>query len=107
MSNSHKEQLMKLETDFFKDLYLKAKLSFNECILNPDNDHLNNEINTSISEITLKEDFIRLQFFEHETEQFMIEVKLKLISADNNLIGSYSYYENEERTPLDDFLIFD
>lgn len=98
---------MKLEADFSKDLYLKAKLSFKECILNPDNDHLNNELNIPLREIVLKESFIRLQFFEHETEKFIVEVKLKLISPDHNLIGSYSYYEDEEKTPLDDFLIFD
>lgn len=104
---------MKPETEFFKNLYLRAKHSFNECVLNPDNDFLKDEINTSVSEITLKDDFIRLRFFEDEdedqnqNERFVVEVKLQLISADHLLIGRYYYYEDERKTPLDDRLIFD
>jgi hypothetical protein len=40
---------MKPETGFFKNLYLRAKHSFNECVLNPDNDFLKDEINISVS----------------------------------------------------------
>ncbi|MDY0907113.1 hypothetical protein [Pedobacter sp. CFBP9032] len=98
---------MKIEADFFEDLYLKAKLSFNECILNPDNDYLKDEIDIQIDEIILVEDFIRFQFFKCNIDKFVIEVKLQLISQDNRLIGRYLYYEDEKNTPLDDSLIFE
>lgn len=98
---------MKLENEFLKDLYLRAKLSFSECVLNPENDYLQDEINISIDKIILKEDFIRLQFFEHQVDKFTAEVKLQLISPDNTLVGRYYYYEDEKKTALDDSLIFD
>ncbi len=96
-----------MESDFFEDLYLKAKLSFNECIFNPDNNYLKDEIDIQIDEFILVEDFIRLQFFKNNIDKFVVEVKLKLISQDNHSIGSYFYYEDEENRPLDDSLIFD
>lgn len=98
---------MKIEADFFEDLYLKAKLSFNECILNPNNNYLKDEIDIQIDEVSLVEDFIRLQFFKNNIDKFVVEVKLKLISQDNRSIGTYFYYEDEKNTPLDDSLIFD
>lgn len=98
---------MKIEADFIKELYLKAKLSFNECILNPDNNYLKEEIDIPIDEISLVEDFIRVQFFKNNIDKFVVEVGLKLISQDNRSIGRYFYYEDEKNTPLDDSLIFD
>jgi len=98
---------MKLEVDFLEDLYLKAKLSFKECISNPDNSYLQDEIDVQIDEIILMEEFIRVQFFKHDITKFIIEVKLQLISQDSRLIGRYFYYEDEKRTPLDDSLVFD
>ncbi|WP_316838584.1 hypothetical protein [Pedobacter gandavensis] len=98
---------MKLEVEFFKALYLRARLSYSECVLNPDNDYLQDEIDTPIDEIILKEDAICLQFSEHEIDRFTVEVKLQLTSADNHLIGNYFYYEDEKEIPLDDRLIFD
>ncbi|MNJ91617.1 hypothetical protein D3C87_92700 [compost metagenome] len=98
--------MIKLEVDFFEDLYLKAKLSFDKCISNPDNNYLKDEIDVQIDEIILMEDFIRVQFFQRKLDKFVIEVKLQLISKDNRLIGSYFYYEDEKNTPLDDSLIF-
>lgn len=98
---------MKIEADFFEHLYLKAKRSFNECILNPENDYLKDEIDIQIDEIIPVEDFIRVQFFKYDLDKFVIEVKLRLISQDNRLIGRYLYYEDETHTPLDDSLIFE
>lgn len=98
--------MMKFEVEFFNELYLKAKLSFKECILNPDNDYLKDEINIQINEITLIEDSIHLEFSKHEIDKFVIEVKLQLISPDNHLLGKYSYYEDEKEIPLDDNLVF-
>jgi hypothetical protein len=98
---------MKIEANFFENLYLKAKKSFNACILNPDNDYLKDEINIPINEIILVEEFIRIQFFKYDIEKFVVEVKLKLISHDDHIIGSYLYWEDEKNTPLDDSLIFE
>lgn len=99
--------MIKLKTDFFDNLYLKAKFSFNECILNPENDYLKNEINIQMDEIILVEDFIRVQFFKDEMDEFIIEVKLLLTSRNDHLLGRYFYYEDEKGTPLNDSLVFD
>ena len=98
---------MKIEADFFENLYLKAKLSYHECILNPDNNYLKDEIDIQIDEINLVEDFIRVQFFKNNIDKFVVEVKLNLVSKDNRSIGRYFYYEDEKNKPLDDSLIFD
>jgi|GEM_PF-6059501 len=98
---------MKIETDSLKNLYSKARLAFNKCILNPDNDYLKDEINIQINDIILMDDFVRVKFFKHEIDTFVIEVKLQLISPDKRLIGKYFYYEDETGAPVDDSLIFD
>lgn len=98
---------MRIEAVFSEDLYLKAKLSFNKCILNPDNDYLKDEIDVQMDEIILVEDFIRVQFFKYDVDKFVIEVKLVLISKDSRVIGRYFYYEDEKKIPLDDSLVFD
>lgn len=98
---------MRIEATFSEDLYLKANLFFNKCILNPDNDYLKDEFDIQMDEIILVEDYIRVQFFKYDIDKFIIEVKLVLISKDNHVIGRYFYYEDEKRIPLDDSLVFD
>jgi len=96
-----------IDSDYFKNLYSKARLAFNKCILNPDNVFLKDEINIPINDIILMEDFVCVKFRKYEINTFVIEVKLQLISPDNRLIGKYFYYENEKGAPVDDSLIFD
>ena len=96
-----------IQADSLKNLYLKAKLAFNKCMLNPDNGYLKDEINTPINDIILMEDFVCVKFLKYEIDTFVIKVKLQLISPDNRLIGKYFYYENETGDPVDDSLIFD
>ncbi|ETZ22307.1 hypothetical protein [Pedobacter sp. V48] len=95
-----------IEADSLKNLYSKAKLAFNKCILNPDNGYLKDENNIPINDIILMEDFVCVKFLKYEIDTFVIEVKLQLISPDKRLIGKYFYYENETGAPVDDSLIF-
>ena len=98
---------MTIDLDFFEYLYMKAKLSFKECIVNPDNNYLNNEIDSHLDEIILLEDFISLKFVEYKLDKFVAEVKFLLTSKEGRLIGHYFYYEDEKSIPIDDKLIFD
>jgi hypothetical protein len=98
---------MEIEAKFLQGLYLKARLSFNKCILNPGNSYLKDEVNGKLDEIIISEDFVRVQFFSNNPKKFLIEVKLQLITQDNLVIGRYFYYEDENKVPVDDSLIFD
>jgi hypothetical protein len=86
-------------------LYENAKKSFNECILNKDNDFLRDEINIPIEDIILIEKDIKFVFSQKFFDRYIIEVCL-LLFAENKEIGKYLYFENENNEGIDDSLVF-
>ena len=98
---------MTLDIDSPENLYLRAKGSYYECILDPSNDFLKNEIDVPIAEITLIEQHIRVQFLKYEVNNLIVEVKLLMARPDNTILGYYAYHEDENQVCVDDFLVFD
>lgn len=99
--------MIKIEQDFTGNLYQKARNSFKDCIADVNNSFLREEIDFQIEEIRLVDDYISFKFFKAETNHFLIEVKLRLFSPGNIMIGKYFYYEDENGMSVDDSLIFD
>ncbi len=95
-----------LNPETLNDFYIKAKLAFNDCITNPENLFLQQEVNVPLKEIILQDEFVQVKFLKHETDEYVIEVNFSLICTDGDSIAKYSYYENEKGIALDDCLVF-
>lgn len=88
-------------------MYLKAKISFNECIANDDNKFLNQQIDIHISEIITKNEWIRIQFFGSDKNHYILEARLLLLSPGDKQIGYYCYCEDENGEYVDEYLVFE
>lgn len=100
--------LKKIKSLFDQEYYyLKCKTAFQDCISNKENDFLKEEIETPINDLVLHNDQITLLFKSENNDDFIIDIKIKLINSDlNKQIGYYKYQENMEGEYLDEFLVF-
>jgi len=97
---------MEISKNDLKQIYSKANAAFIECITCRENEFLRDEIDIPIDLITTKEEFVRVQFYKSEVNVFVIEANIQLLAPDGKLIGTYSYYEDETGSPVDDRLTF-
>lgn len=86
-------------------LYNKAKESYNECIDFRDNGFLQQEVDTPLKFIILKETEVKVVFSAEMPESFILEVYLELY-ANCKIIGKCLYFENEKGDSIDDSLVF-
>ena len=87
--------------------YLKAKTSFQECITNPDNEYLNEQIEIPVSSIITKNESVKMQFYGSDKNHFLVETLLLLFTPSDKKIGYYCYHENENEEAVDDYLVFE
>ncbi|RYD97757.1 MAG: hypothetical protein EOP54_09900 [Sphingobacteriales bacterium] len=89
-----------------ENLFQRSVKSFYKCIESEENSFLKNELDVPLNSILPTYESINITLpFKNCFEQFRVEVKLKLLNSDGNLIGTYSYFENEEEIAIDDFLV--
>jgi hypothetical protein len=96
-----------LNKENLEQMYSKAKIAFKRCIEDEENEFLKNEINIPTNSIVMKEEFIKIKYIKIDTENYVIETKIQLVSQADDVIGSYIYYENEKGIAIDDSLIFE
>jgi hypothetical protein len=87
--------------------YSKAKAAFEECITNPDNEYLNEQIGISVSEILTKDESVKVQFSGKDKKHYLVETLLLLFTPSNEKIGYYCYHEDENGEIVDDYLVFE
>jgi hypothetical protein len=87
--------------------YSKAKTAFEECITNPDNAYLNEEIDISVSEIITKNESVKIQFSGSDKNHYIVETLLLLFTPSGEKIGYYCYHEDENEEVVDDYLVFE
>lgn len=87
--------------------YSKAKAAFEQCITNPDNEYLNEEIDIPISEIITKNESVKIQFSGSNKNHYIVETLLLLLTPNDEKIGYYCYHENENEEAVDDYLVFE
>ncbi|MBL4733899.1 MAG: hypothetical protein JKY18_00910 [Flavobacteriales bacterium] len=88
-------------------MYSKAKIAFKKCIADKENEFLAKEIDIPINSIVTKEEYVKVQYLKNETENYIIETKIQLLSQVDKVIGSYIYYEDENGISTDDSLVFE
>ena len=98
--------MIKLNKEDLELMYSKAKTAFEKCVGDDENKFLANEIDIPINSILTENEFVRIQYFKSETDSYIVETKIQLLSKANEIIGSYIYYENEDGIPVDDSLVF-
>ncbi len=92
-----------------KDLeqkYMKAKKAFMKCAVDEENEFLQSEINIPINSIVLREGSITIRYEQEIADNYVIEIRIQLISPTDDVIGSYTCYENESGAMIDDSLVF-
>lgn len=87
-------------------LYTKPENLFNQCILNPENIFLENELNFDIDKIKIESNTINIKYIENQDNKYNIEVLLNLMDNTNLQIGYYKYVENSSNEVIDEFLVF-
>ncbi len=97
---------MILNKEELKQMYSKARVAFQKCINDPENDFLKSEIDIPLSSIIIKEESVAIKYEENEVDRCLIEIKIQLVSPSNEVIGNYIYCENEDGVSVDDSLIF-
>lgn len=97
---------MKAAIESFSDLFVRGRTSFHQCIFNPDNDQLKNELDIGLDEIVLKEDFISFRFDSFEVDLYVVIVSFRLYSPDGHYVGKYEYHQNGQNVFIDDKLVF-
>ncbi len=98
------KRLNQLNLDF---QYSKAQAAFVECITNNDNGFLNDEIDISVSEITTKNESVKIQFSGSDKNRYIVETRLLMFTPSDEKIGYYCYHENEIEEVIDDYLVFE
>jgi hypothetical protein len=87
--------------------YSKAKTAFGECITNPDNAYLNEEIDIPLSKIIIKNESVKIQFSGSDKNHYIVETLLLLSTPIGEKIGYYCYHENENEEVVDDYFVFE
>jgi hypothetical protein len=86
-------------------LYEKARKSFLQCISNPDNAYLQDEVNIPLEQIVAQGATVKAVFLEQSNHLYAMEVCL-VLHAKEDVIGRYDYSENEAGEPIEDGLVF-
>ena len=98
---------MKIDDLDFNSLYEKTNRSFRHCISLEDNKFLEDEIDIRLEDILTEEESVKIEFFKQSKSTYEIEVRIKLLSEKNTVIGYYSLIEDEAGTVIDNYLVFD
>lgn len=99
--------MIRLRKTDLNDMYSKAKLAYRKCIEDEENEFLKNEIKTPIHSIKLKEESVMIKYLENNVDNYILEIKIQLLSTTDDILGSYIYYENENGIGIDDILKFE
>lgn len=98
--------MVKFNAEELKQMYSKAKVAFQKCIKDPENEFLKSEIDIPLNSITTKEEYINIKYEKNDSYRYIIKIKIQLMSPENKVIGNYTYYENEDGVSVDDSLVF-
>jgi hypothetical protein len=87
--------------------YLKAKAGFEKCVMNPNNEFLNKEINISVSKLITKNESVKIQFSGNDKNHYIVKTLLLLFTPSDEKIGYYCYHEDQNEEVIDDYLVFE
>ena len=87
--------------------FSKAKAAFEECINNPEDEYLSEEIDIPVSEIITKNESVKIQFSENDKNHYVVETLLLLFTPSDEKIGYYCLHEDEDEEVVDDYLVFE
>lgn len=87
--------------------YAKARMALQRCLMRDENQFLDAELTFPIDRIVVENDCVIMQFFGTDSDSFIIETRLKVVSPEGNQFGYYAYQEDENGNFLDDFLVFE
>ncbi|RKE55308.1 hypothetical protein [Sphingobacterium detergens] len=88
-----------------ENYFKRAIDSYHSCIELEENSCLFNEIAKSASDVQLERDSIKFLYNDMRSENYVIEIRLNLLSKESN-VGYYALILNEENQELDDYLVF-
>ncbi|MND92384.1 hypothetical protein D3C87_774570 [compost metagenome] len=94
-----------VHNQILENYFKRAIDSYHSCIELEENSYLFNEITSFASDVQLERDSIKFLYNDMRSENYVIEVCLKLLSKGAN-VGYYTLILNEENQELDDYLVF-
>lgn len=94
-----------LHNQILENCFKRAIDSYVSCIELEENSCHFNEIAISASVIQLERNSIKFLYNDMRSENYVIEVRLNLLSKESN-VGYYVLILNEENEALDDYLVF-
>ncbi|MNK04940.1 hypothetical protein D3C87_228140 [compost metagenome] len=95
-----------INKEILDNFYSRALFSYLRCIGNPENIFLSEEIGMNISKVLTKNDTVSIKYNGTNLENFVIEVKLILLSEKGLELGYFTSVLDEKQNELDDFLVF-
>ena len=91
----------------FNRLYANALDSYKACVQPDDNEDLQTQVQIPLGDIVPAPEWIKIQFFGTDTDHYITETRLKLLSQSDEEIGWYSILEDENGNCMDDYLVFE
>lgn len=96
---------MKINNGILENFYTNAIQSYKRCIQRNENSFLSDEIGTSMHNIELEKDSVKFKYLATNSEFFLIEVRLNLLS-DKLDLGYYVSVLDEDYKEVDNYLVF-
>lgn len=94
-----------MNNEMLNNYYLNAIKSYKRCVGKDENSFLSDEIGISVHDLELEKDSVKFKYSAMNSDYYLIEVKLNLLSNELNL-GYYISVLDEGHEEVDNYLVF-